>query len=177
VPIGTEVVSVYRGWSSVEVFTRGERFRCICAHLEDDSLPEIQEAQGLELLAGPANTSAPVVILGDFNADPLNRTGTTTYHPFIQAGFKDAWATLNPQDPAGGLTWGHDPSLADPSTDFVCRIDYVFYRGNQFTPTAAAVLDPQINLTSTPLWPSDHAAITATFSLGNPKATRASAAF
>jgi hypothetical protein len=177
VPIGTDVLEVHRGWCSAEVFTRGERFRCICAHLEDESFPEIQEAQGQELLAGPANTEMSVVILGDFNADPLDRTGTTTYHPFIQAGFKDAWAAMNPQEPAGGLTWGHDPNLADPTTDFVYRIDFVFYRGNQFTPTAAAVLDPQINVSAPPFWPSDHAALTATFSLGNPKVTKARAAF
>ncbi|HEV2391086.1 MAG TPA: endonuclease/exonuclease/phosphatase family protein [Verrucomicrobiae bacterium] len=168
-------LSVYRGWCSVDAFVRGERFRCICTHLEDNSSPAIQEAQGLELLAGPAHLGGPVVIAGDLNADPLDRTETSTYHPFIAAGFKDSWLTLNPSDPAGGLTWGHDPNLADPTTQFVYRIDFVLYRGNEFTPVAAQVLDPMLSLAQPPLWPSDHAALTTTFFLGNPKAIQGKA--
>jgi hypothetical protein len=167
--IPTFGIDIVRGWCSVDVFTRGQRFLLICTHLEDEMAPPIQEAQGLELLAGPANVNTPVVIVGDFNADPLHRTGTTTYDAVVAAGFKDAWQTLHPHDPAGGLTWGHDPYLADPATAFNRRIDYVFYRGNMFAPTSTAIMDSRISLTEPPLWPSDHAALTASFLLGNGK--------
>ncbi len=162
-------ISVYRGWCSVDVFTRGERFRYICAHLEEETVPPIQMAQALELLGGPAKTPMPVLIAGDFNADPLHRTGTTTYDAFIAAGFSDAWLALNPNDPAGGLTWGHDPFLADPATPFIWRLDLVFSRGGIFAPVESEVLDPLLGSTP-PLWPSDHAALTVCFRLGNPKA-------
>lgn len=156
-----------RGWCSVDVFTRGERFHLVCTHLEDEMAGPIQEAQGLELLAGPANVDGPVVVVGDFNADPLHRTGTATYDSFVDAGFRDAWAVLNPTTPAAGLTWGHDPLLADPGTAFNRRIDFVLYRGARLTPTGSMVLDPRISDAQPPLWPSDHAAVTATFELGN----------
>ena len=159
-------LSVYRGWCSVDVFMRGERFRFICSHLEEETLPAVQKAQALELLAGPANVPMPVLLVGDFNADPLHRNGTTTYDEFINASFKDAWLTLNPADPAGGLTWGHDSLLADPSVGFVWRIDLVLYRGGALVPSAAEVLDPTLSQTQSPMWPSDHAAVSATFTLG-----------
>ncbi len=165
-------LEVHRGWCSVDVFIRGERFHFVCTHLEDEMSPEIQLAQGQELLAHLAQVKMPVMVVGDFNADSLHRNGTVTYDSFVQAGFKDTWLTLNPTDPARGLTWGHDPYLADPGTAFVWRIDFVWYRGNQFTPAAAEILDPRISLTQPPLWPSDHAALTASFFLGNPKAIK-----
>jgi Endonuclease/Exonuclease/phosphatase family len=172
VPLGTETISIYRGWCSVDVFTRGERFRLICTHPQDESIPQVQKAEVEELLTSVANVPMPVMIIGDLNSDPLNRNGTDSYADFAAAGFKDTWAILHPQDLAGGLTWGHDAELSKPDTSFVWRLDYVFYRGKQFTPTALVILDPRINTTTPPLWPSDHAAITATFLLGNARALK-----
>jgi endonuclease/exonuclease/phosphatase family metal-dependent hydrolase len=163
-------LNILRGWCSVDVFTRGERFRFICAHLEEETAPPIQMAQAQELLAGPANVSMPVVIAGDMNADPLHRTGTTTYDLFGQAGFLDAWAALNPGDPAGGLTWGHDALLADPTEAFIWRLDYLFYRGAQLFPSEVQVIDLALNRSQPPLWATDHATLAASFLLGNPKA-------
>ncbi len=163
-------IAVNRGWCSVDVFTRGERFRYICTHLEDENAPELQMVQGAELLAGPATTTLPVLLTGDFNADPLHRNGTETYDLFAPAGFKDAWNTTHRADPAGGLTWGHDPLLADPTVDFVWRLDLVLYKGAQFQPTQVEVLDPMLELSGHPLWPSDHGTVSASFMLENPKA-------
>ncbi|HEY5911641.1 MAG TPA: endonuclease/exonuclease/phosphatase family protein [Verrucomicrobiae bacterium] len=171
VPLGGNIISIYRGWCSVDVFTRGERFRLICTHPHDESIPAIQRAEVVELLADLADVEMPVMIVGDLNSDPFNRNGTDSYSAFAEAGFKDTWATLHPDDLAGGLTWGHDPALADPGTEFVYRLDYVFYRGDRFAPTAFEILDPRISLTTPPLWPSDHKAIVATFFLGNPKSS------
>jgi hypothetical protein len=162
-------LSLYRGWCSVDVFCRGERMRYITTHLEEETVPAIQMAQGLEVLAGPAQTELPVVLVGDFNADPLHRNGTFTYDAFSQAGFRDAWAVLNPTTPEGGLTWGHDPLLSDPTTAHIWRIDLILYRGELFSPTDTVVLDPRLSATTPPLWPSDHAALAASFLLGNRK--------
>jgi len=34
----------------------------------------------------------PVILSGDFNADPLHRNGVRTYDTIVAAGFDDAWA-------------------------------------------------------------------------------------
>ncbi len=166
-------LSVDRGWCSVDVLSRGERFRYICSHLETEAAVPIQMAQAQELLAGPANVRMPVVIAGDLNADPLHRNGSPTYDLFAEAGFQDAWLVLNPGDPEGGLTWGHDPFLADPGTEFVWRIDLVLYRAPGFVPTAVEVLDTALDRAVPPLWPSDHAFVAASFNIVNPRALAA----
>jgi endonuclease/exonuclease/phosphatase family metal-dependent hydrolase len=161
IQIATLGLSVERGWCSVDVFVRGQRFRYICTHLEEETAPQIQLLEAAELLNGPANVNLPVIIAGDLNADSLHRNGTTTYDSFIATGFTDAWTSLHPTDLAGGLTWGHDEFLADPDTLFTWRIDFVLFRGRHFHSVKADVLDLYLNLTQPPLWASDHAAVAA----------------
>ena len=157
-------VSVKRGWCSVDAFIRGENFRYLCAHAEIEKFPQIQALQVQELLTGPANVNVPVMIVGDFNADPFGRDGSFAYGLFPAAGFSDAWAAVHPNDLTGGLTWGHDEFLADPSVNFDRRIDLVFYRGARFVPQSADVLDLWLGRNAAPLWASDHAAVNAGFS-------------
>jgi len=163
IPLPALGLSVRRGWCSVDAFIRGQDLRFICTHLEEETAPQIQLLQAQELLNGPANVKLPVVLGGDFNADPLQRNGTQTCDALFAAGFKDAWAITHPADPAGGLTWGHDEFLADPAAAFVWRIDLVLFRGEGFAPTYADVVDSGLNRTQPPLWGSDHAAVTAGF--------------
>jgi endonuclease/exonuclease/phosphatase family metal-dependent hydrolase len=156
-------LAVTRGWCAVDATARGQTFRFICTHLEDDKSPDIQRLQAQELLDGPAKSAWPVVLVGDFNADPLHRNGTTTHDQFSQAGFRDTWNALHPASPRGGLTWGHDGRLADPGQRFVWRLDLVLSRGARLVPRKIAVSDPRLNRTKPPLWPSDHAAVAADF--------------
>ena len=160
-------LSLYRGWCSVDVASRGETFRYICTHLEEETAPVIQLAQAKELL-GSLDHNMPVVLVGDLNADPLHRNGTMTYDEFTQAGFKDAWTALHPHNRTGGLTWGHDADLADPTQRFVWRIDLVLYRGNAFQPEELEILDARLSHTQAPLWPSDHAAVAVQFDYCQP---------
>ena len=166
--VSTIGLSLYRGWCSVDVTSRGETFRYLCAHLEEEAFPDIQLAQAQELLAS-LDHKMPVMLVGDFNADPLRRNGTVTYRELTKAGFKDAWTVLHPHNPAGGLTWGHDPELADPSVHFVWRLDLVLYRGKVFQPEGLQILDHRLSSTQAPLWPSDHAAVAVQFDLCQPK--------
>jgi endonuclease/exonuclease/phosphatase family metal-dependent hydrolase len=155
--------SVTRGWCSVDVCTRGENFRYICTHLEEETAPAVQVAQAQELLAGPAMTRLPVILVGDFNADPLHRdrpAADPSAYPLIRAaGFRDSWAAVHPFNFAGGLTWGHDEFLADPTTLFDRRIDFVFVRGASLSPLKAQAIDMTLGRTERPLWASDHAAL------------------
>ena len=148
--------------------SRGETFRYICTHLEEETAPVIQIAQAQELLAS-LDHNMPVMLVGDLNADPLHRNGTVTYDAIIQAGFRDPWTILHPRNPAGGLTWGHDADLADPTVHFVWRLDLVLYRDKAFQPAGLQILDERLSSTQAPLWPSDHAAVAVQFDLCQPK--------
>ena len=164
-PIGVELK---RGWGSVDVALRGQTFRFINTHLEPESLDaevnKIQEAQGNEILAGPANpnTNLPVILVGDFNsrADGPQPPGTQTYDNLIGAGFKDAWSATHPGEL--GNTWGHDENLLNTTVNLTQRLDLVLFRNNLCAFKANIVGDELKDRTPSGLWPSDHAGVVAT---------------
>lgn len=163
IPLPALNKNLLRGWSSVDVFTRGETFRFICVHLEEETAPQLQVLQAEELLAGPAASKMPVVIAGDFNADPLHRDGSVAFDTFRAAGFTDTWTALNPKDATGGLTWGHDELLAYPTVAFDRRIDLVLFRGRSLAPESVGVTDVTLGRSEPPLWASDHAGLAVEF--------------
>jgi endonuclease/exonuclease/phosphatase family metal-dependent hydrolase len=152
-----------RGWCSVDAFVRGRTFRFITTHLEEETSPTIQLAQAKEILAGPASGDMPVILVGDTNTDGNRQNGTLTYDYLLHAGFKDSWSALYPR--SLGLTWGHDPLLADPSLAFVWRIDLILFDGGNFVPMEASVLDRPLHRSTPPFWSSDHAGVVARFLL------------
>jgi hypothetical protein len=156
-PLTSLGAGILRGWCAVDVSTRGRTFRFINAHLEENTSPVIQAAQAQELLAGPVQTPLPVILVGDLNSDANGNDGTTTYSLLTQT-FTDTWSVVHPGDP--GLTWGHDPLLADPTVEFVWRLDLVLFRGSQFQPLGMWRMSPQFQGVP-PLWPSDHAGVIA----------------
>lgn len=134
-----------RGWVSVDVSYRGKQFRFIATHMDGLVPPPLSPTgsplyfnvgQGSELLDGPANTTMPVVIAGDTNADASNASDPTyqTYQNFLNAGFTDAWTAARSLFDSGfsGFTRTY-PSPMDT------RSDLVLVRGN-FKVQAAAVL-------------------------------------
>lgn len=155
-------IYVDRGWCSVDVFVRGRQFRYVCAHPEpSETLPELNHAQIAELLGEMSNVNLPVLLTGDYNTDPLQRDGSYSYALFGEAGYSDAWNGAHRDDLEGGLTYGHDYYLTDPSQEFTWRLDLVLSRGDLFTPATFEVIDPTVAGPTPPLWPSDHAGIYA----------------
>ena len=148
-------ITLPRGWASVDVKLRGERFRFITTHLEAFS-PLIRNPQAAELVAGPAATNLPVVMVGDFNSGPGSDLGA--YGILQSGGFTDAWpAVLGP-----GLTCCHAVDLHDPNPTLTKRIDLVLTRGKFKTISAEVVGDELADRTPSGLWPSDHAGLVAT---------------
>jgi endonuclease/exonuclease/phosphatase family metal-dependent hydrolase len=156
-PLPNLGTSIARGWCAIEVTTRGRSFRFINAHLEENTAALVQAAQAQELLLGPANTTLPVILVGDLNSDANGNDGTTTYG-LLTEHFSDAWSVVHPRDP--GLTWGHDSLLADPTLEFVWRLDLVLFRGSHFKAVDMWRFSPLFE-TTPPLWPSDHAGVLA----------------
>jgi hypothetical protein len=164
-------LTISRGWASVDVTVRGKTFRFLTTHLEAFS-PEIQVIQANELLAGPGNTSLPLIFAGDFNSN-ANAFDTATYGNLIDAGFVDAWSQIDPLDP--GYTCCEAANLLNANPSLDTRIDLVLMRdgvGLRHRPIvadAAEVVGEEPNdKTPSGLWPSDHAGVVVKFHLGRP---------
>jgi len=159
-PLGPGLsIPVTRGWISADVTVRGSAARMIATHLESFYQP-VQMAQAMELVAGPANTSMPVVLAGDLNTGP-GSAQMATYDWLTGGaggGFVDTWAATHPGDP--GYTdafYTEDPFT--PSTPSE-RIDLVLVR-NAAVPSA-----PKDFMTGLELpHPSDHAGVVAKVTL------------
>ncbi len=157
-------ITVRRGWAAVDVWTRGRSFRLISTHLDGDCLSvtsAIQVAQAQELLSGPANSSLPVVLVGDINASPLD-PAPSAYQTLTNGGYIDAWHVAGT---GNGFTCCQADDLSNPSSLLNTRIDVVLLRGG-FTARAVDVMgDDAAMRTLSGLWPSDHAGIVATLEI------------
>jgi hypothetical protein len=147
-----------RAWASVGAQFFGHSFLYVNTHLESFD-PNIRELQGGELRAGPANSSLPVIIAMDSNAQAFPSPEDPTYVDFMSAGYNDVWSELFPNIP--GLTCCQDEADNNPVSQLYQRIDLVLTHG-RVTPWGAALLgaDSRSRLPDG-LWPSDHAALVA----------------
>lgn len=147
-----------RGWASVDVSIDETMFRFINTHLEAFAEP-VRFAQAGEILAGPANTELPVILLGDFNAAP----GTPTYARLADAGFIDAAV----EEGEEGFTCCQDADLRNPVSDLTVRIDDVLFRGDVSSKDVRRVGHREKDRTDSGLWPSDHAGVVAKLEIGD----------
>jgi endonuclease/exonuclease/phosphatase family metal-dependent hydrolase len=161
-PVGA--VPYPRAWASVDAQFFGHSFHYINTHLESFDA-NIRELQGGELRAGPANTSLPLIIAMDSNAQAFPQPQDPTYVDFMSAGYHDVWSRLFPK--RAGLTCCQDEADNNPVSQLYQRIDLVLTHGS-VTPFGAALLgaDPRSRL-SDGLWPSDHAALVAGVVVGS----------
>jgi hypothetical protein len=161
-PVGA--VPYPRAWASVDAQFFGHSFHFINTHLESFDA-NIRELQGGELRAGPANTSLPLIIAMDSNAQAFPKPQDPTYVDFMSAGYHDVWSRLFPK--RAGLTCCQDEADNNPVSQLYQRIDLVLTHGS-VTPFGAALLgaDPRSRL-SDGLWPSDHAALVAGVVVGS----------
>lgn len=150
-------ISFDRGWTSIDGELDGKKFRFANTHLEVEDFPAIQEAQGREFLAGPANARGAVIAVGDFNSAADGST-TSTYADLTKSRFTDAWA-LNPGDP--GLSCCQNATLTNSTSQLESRIDLVLIDGPAHAVEAHLVGDSPFQGVP-PLWPSDHAGVVAT---------------
>lgn len=161
---GSAPVSFARGWASIKVKYRGERFRFVTTHLEVAGFPEVQEAQAREFVTGPARARKAVVAVGDFNSAADGST-TGSYQVLTDA-LRDAWTVANPDDP--GFTSGQNGTLSNDTSQLSRRIDLVLKRSSCRTRVRvreAHVVGDAPFQDAAPRWPSDHAGVVATLRL------------
>jgi len=161
-PVGP--VPYPRAWASVDAQFFGHSFLYINTHLESFDA-NVRELQGGELRAGPANSTLPVIIAMDSNAQAFPLPQDPTYTDFMSAGYNDVWSRLYPK--RAGLTCCQDEADNNPVSQLYQRIDLVLTHG-RVTPWGAALLgaDPRSRLADG-LWPSDHAALVAGVVVGS----------
>jgi endonuclease/exonuclease/phosphatase family metal-dependent hydrolase len=157
-----------RGWASVDASVRGKTFRFVTTHLEADS-EEVREAQAVEVVLGPANTSLPVILVADANSNANGDATTAAYSTFIGAGFTDAWFEAHPGSFVS--TCCADELMLSPvlpvPTDDEGRIDLVLFRGaSDFSTLGVNLLgtDPTTDRVFNGvalIWPSDHFGVAA----------------
>jgi len=154
--------SVPRSGIAVDAIFGDRKFRFIETHLESLDTA-VQVAQGRELIAALANTSVPIVMVGDFNSNanrhPDAPDNTPTYPELIAAGFRDAWAAVNHDDP--GNTCCHAADLRNPVSELDRRLDLILTRGPITPVSARLVLVEPAARTPSGVWPTDHAGVLA----------------
>ena len=153
-----------RAWASVDAQFFGHSFLFINTHLESFDA-NVRELQGAELRAGPANTSLPLIIAMDSNAQASPQPQDPTYVDFMSAGYNDVWSRLFPK--RAGLTCCQAEADNNPVSELYQRIDLVLTRG-RVSPWGAVLIgnNPRSRLPDG-LWPSDHAALAAGVVVGS----------
>lgn len=169
--IGPLSSGVFEGWSAVDVTMGGRTYHFINTHLEFQEALPVQLGQADELLALLADETRPTILVGDFNSDAYGKIpdrATPTYGELLQAGFADSW--IQPNRHAPGLTCCQDKDLRNAFGAFDERGDFIFARNlPAATPAGTLVVGRKIlgdrpgDRTASGLWPSDHAAVVATF--------------
>jgi hypothetical protein len=178
-PVGPDpdspLFTLWRGWASVDAKVRGKSFRFVTTHLEDESL-DVRNAQALEILDGPNDTTLPVVLVLDSNSNANADPATEVYAAFTGAGFVDTWFDAHPGSDVTTCCSGPDltnPDFPLASAD-VGRIDLVLFRDSGDFETLGADLfgddptaDRVLNSSGVPIWPTDHAGLSATLNIRN----------
>jgi len=141
----------------------GARVLVAVTHLHHEVAGEAErDDQARELLGwlDDAPEADARVIVGDFNAEPVERA----YTRMVAAGFRSAFATANGAEPA--VTWpsGLQAPAMDTDGDPGC-LDYIWVRG------AVRVLDARLAFDrphpeDPTLYPSDHLGISAHLEIG-----------
>ncbi len=155
-PLG--LLPLPRAWVSLDATFNGKTFRFIGTHLES-VVPNVREAQGAELRAGPANSSLPVILAMDSNAPAFPLPLDPAYMDFIAAGYNDAWTQIFPLVP--GLTCCQAQLDDNPVSELYQRIDLILTRGNIEVQNIALFGAAPSAKTPGGLWPSDHAGVAA----------------
>lgn len=94
---GTKEIAVTRGWTSVDAKVRGsKKFHFVNTHFEafdpETVYPSVRAQQAEELVAGPAKSGLPVILVGDLNSDiktEVKAGDSQAYRVMKRAGFRE----------------------------------------------------------------------------------------
>ena len=187
--LGSQTVSVTRGWTSIDVMVRGKIFRFVDTHLEaygPPSAPALFRNIQAHLLATNviATSPYPVVAVGDYNSHAAPDVDSTGAYGILTtgAGMTDAWLGAGREGDAG-YTSGQTDDLNVVPSRIDHRIDLVLLRGAvRAVPDSGVVVGDAPGATGVAahaamawsattgqwLWPSDHAGVVVTVDVAKP---------
>ena len=139
--------------------------RFVATHLHHEVPDEaIRDRQAAALASwldgGPGTGDAPTVVVGDFNAEPVE----PAYRRMVAAGFRSASVEANGGEPA--VTWpsGIQAPGMDEDGEPGC-LDYIWVRGPITVQSCQVVFDrPAVD--DPTLYPSDHFGLVASITVG-----------
>lgn len=127
-------------------------------HLVHDQA--IREEQAIQIAEWLRPDAGPLVVVGDFNAEPVE----AAYRVMLEAGFRSAFAEANGAEPA--VTWpsGIQAPGMDVDGEPGC-LDYIWVRGPITVESCRLAFDrPAVD--DPTLYPSDHLGLSARIRLG-----------
>ncbi len=129
-------------------------------HIEAAPDIDLRMAQVTQLLDAFNDETLPVIIVGDFNSQA---TTGTTYQFVISEGYNDVWIDNTLTYNANGYTFGHSSNLKNSEPSLFERIDFIFAgpQGNPVVGEGFVLGDETRDMTTSGLWPSDHAGVVA----------------
>jgi endonuclease/exonuclease/phosphatase family metal-dependent hydrolase len=171
---GAVTVDVTRGWNAIDVKARGKSFHLVDTHLEAfDSAGsndtnqgttlgkgDIRAAQATELVSpgGTANSTGPVILLGDLNSDDdtVQPNGDRNAYAALTAGGLSERSTANPL----GCCLNDPFLVGGPNSigDFDHQVDHVLTNTSKVK-FVKGFVDGRFPVNG--LYPSDHAALTS----------------
>jgi len=127
-------------------------------HLVPDEA--VREEQAIQLVEWLRPDSQPLVVVGDFNAEP----NEPAYRVMADAGFRSAFAEANGAEPVSTWPSGIQAPGMDTDGEPGC-LDYIWLRGS-ITVDACALAFDRPSVDDPTLFPSDHLGLQARIRLG-----------
>ena len=127
-------------------------------HLVPDEA--VREEQAIQLVEWLRPDAHPLVVVGDFNAEPVE----PAYRVMEEAGFRSAFAEANGSEPVSTWPSGIQAPGMDTDGEPGC-LDYIWLRGEIGTESCSLAFDrPAID--DPTLFPSDHLGLKARIRIG-----------
>jgi endonuclease/exonuclease/phosphatase family metal-dependent hydrolase len=159
---GSKEISVTRGWTSVDAKVRGGRkFHFVNTHFEafdpETVYPSVRAQQAEELVAGPAKSGLPVILVGDLNSDiktEVKPGDSQAYRVMKKAGFRERAA----EKPTGCcIETSYDLKTGGGVAEFSHKVDHVMTNAPKQVKLISSTVTGRKKTNG--YWDSDHAGL------------------
>lgn len=165
---GSKEISVTRGWTSVDAKVRGsKKFHFVNTHFEafdpETVYPSVRAQQAEELVAGPAKSSLPVILVGDLNSDiktEVKPGDSQAYRVMKRAGFRERAA----EKPTGCcIETSYDLKTGGGVGEMSHKVDHVMTNAPQRVKLISSAVTGRKKTNG--YWDSDHAGLFSSLQL------------